>query len=75
MADPRQPHAPDEDTHMADRPPYPGTPRWVKVSGIIALVLVLLFLGLHFAGGGPMRFMQHGPGGQMPSMQHGVQRP
>ena len=53
---------------MADSPPYPdsngdtgvepdrrstnSTPRWVKVFGIIALVLILLFVILHLAGGG-----------------------
>ena len=49
---------------MADQPPYPdtgvgpdeestaGTPRWVKVLGIFAIVLVLLFLILHLAFGG-----------------------
>ena len=41
---------------------YPGTPRWVKVSGIIVLVLVLLVVGMTFAGGGG-----HGPGRHMPS--------
>jgi hypothetical protein len=30
----------------------PSTPRWVKVSGIIAGVLVLAFLVMHVAGGG-----------------------
>ena len=39
---------------------YPGTPRWVKVSGIVALVLIVLVvavlvvttaLGLHTPGG------------------------
>ena len=28
----------------------PSTPRWVKVSGIIAIVLVLLFVILHLTG-------------------------
>lgn len=28
----------------------PSTPRWVKVFGIIALVLVLLFIILHLTG-------------------------
>jgi hypothetical protein len=43
---------------MADSPPYPGTPRWVKVSGIIAIALVLFVLFVLVAGaGGP-----HGPG-------------
>lgn len=29
-----------------------GTPRWVKVFGIIAIVLVLLFVINHLSGGG-----------------------
>ena len=33
-------------------PQYPGTPGWVKVSGIIVLVLVLMFVGAHVAGRG-----------------------
>ena len=40
---------------MADLPPYPGTPRWVKVFGIIALALVLLFVILMLTGHGPGR--------------------
>jgi hypothetical protein len=36
----------------ASTAPYPGTPRWVIVSGIVVLALVLLFVGLHLAGGG-----------------------
>ena len=31
---------------------YPGTPRWVKASGIIVLVLILVFAGVHVASGG-----------------------
>lgn len=47
---------------MADLPPYPGTPRWVKVSGIVVAVLVLLVVILVFTGvGGP-----HGPGRHIP---------
>ncbi len=65
---------------MADPPPYPdsygdtgdgsttGPPRWVKVFGIIALVLVLLVVALLLVSGGPG---SHGPGrhtgGQTPS--------
>lgn len=30
-----------------------STPRWVKVFGIIALVVVLLFVLLHLTGRGP----------------------
>ncbi len=57
-----------EDTHMADPSLYPdansdtdvgtdreltaGTPRWVKVFGIIAIILVLLFVLLHLTGRG-----------------------
>jgi hypothetical protein len=58
----------EQEAQMADTPEtditstgtYPGTPRWVKVSGITALVLVLLVvlvlvvtnaLGLHTPGG------------------------
>lgn len=47
-----------EDTHLADPPPDPdgddtgSTPRWVKVFGVIAAVLVVLFVILHLAGGG-----------------------
>ena len=37
---------------MADSERYPGTPRWVKVFGIFALVLVLLFVVLHLTGRG-----------------------
>lgn len=35
-----------------------GTPRWVKVFGVIAIVLVVLFVILHLAGGG---FGHHTP--------------
>lgn len=35
-----------------------GTPRWVKVSGIVILVLLLLFAVMQFAGIGG----KHGPG-------------
>jgi hypothetical protein len=47
---------------MPDHPPYPITPRWVKVQGIFVLGLVLLVVGMstgliHLEGGG------HGPVG------------
>ena len=45
----------------AGRNSTPGTPLWVKVFGIIALVVVLLFVVLMFAGGG-----RHGPSRHMP---------
>lgn len=40
-----------------ERPP--GMPRWVKVSGIIAIVLILLFIIMHLFGGGGMGPMNH----------------
>jgi hypothetical protein len=64
---------------MADPPPYPdtgddtgSTPRWVKVFGIIALVVVLLFVILMFIRGPGGR---HGPGRHMPSGDTGGQTP
>lgn len=47
---------------MAEPPRYPGTPRWVKVFGIIALVVVLLFFILLFTKGPG----GHGPGRHIP---------
>jgi hypothetical protein len=35
----------------------PGTPRWVKVSGILALIALVVLVVMLVAGGG-----QHGPG-------------
>lgn len=52
---------------MADPPPYPGTPRWVKVFGIIVLVLVLLLVARVLIGGG------HGPGRHAPTGDAGSQ--
>jgi hypothetical protein len=43
---------------MADSPPYPGTPRWVKVSGIVTIVLVVLVVILLHTG----VIGRHGPG-------------
>ena len=56
MADPPAYSETNDDTGVPPgRRPTPGTPRWVKVSGIIALVLVLVFLVLLLTG-------NHGPG-------------
>jgi hypothetical protein len=48
----------------ASSPAYPGTPRWVKLSGLLALVLILLVVimmatGILVAG-------DHGPGRHIP---------
>jgi hypothetical protein len=64
MADP-PPH-PDTDTDTEiDAGQAPGAPRWVKVFGTIALVLVLLFVVLKLTG-------HHGPSRHLPSRDGGV---
>jgi len=47
---------------MVDLPPYPGAPRWVKISGIIAGLLLLLVVILLLGSGG-----EHGPGRHLAS--------
>jgi hypothetical protein len=44
---------------MAEPPnqPAPGTPRWVKVSALVALIVLILFVVALVVGGG-----EHGPG-------------
>ena len=46
----------------------PSTPRWVKVFGIIVIVLILLFVILHLTGNG---FGDHM---HMSIIAHGVQQ-
>jgi hypothetical protein len=48
----------------------PGTPRWVKVFAIIALVIILLLVIMMVAGGGT-----HGPSRHVPSGDAGHQMP
>ena len=64
--------ATEEDTHIADSPTY-STPRWVKMFGIIALVLVLLLGIVMFTGVGG----EHGPGRHIlgPTPTIAVQQP
>ena len=58
MADPpRYPDTRDDTDVGPDRESTTGTPRWVKVFGIIALVVVLLFVIALLTGRGG-----HGPG-------------
>lgn len=45
----------------------PKTPLWVKVFGIIVIVLSLLFVTLHLTGHSPMSHMSH--------TDHGVREP
>jgi hypothetical protein len=72
MADPPAP--PDTGAVPAPGTP-PGTPRWVKVFGIIALVLIVLVVIMFLTGSG------HGPsrhgnlgGGHTPPASH-MQQP
>ena len=65
---------------MADPPPYAGTPRWVKLFGIIAIVLALLVVVVMFIGGGdhgPSRHLLSGDPGEThtPPIEHGMQQP
>jgi hypothetical protein len=53
-----QPNTRDESRLRRDRQSLPGLPRWVKVSAIIAVLLVLAFVAVHLAGGG---FRGHAP--------------
>ena len=53
------PRGPDSKSHGGDdTESTASTPRWVKVFGLIALVLFLLFVILHLTG--------HGLGGHTP---------
>ena len=54
---------------MAEPPSYPGAPRWVKVFGIIVIVLILLVVARVLIGG------EHGPGRHTPSGDAGGQAP
>ena len=55
-----------------DRESPPSIPGWVKVSGIIVIVLILLFVILHLTGNGfgdHMHTMPAGQSGQMLGFQ------
>ncbi len=43
-----------------------ATPRWVKMFGIVVIVLVLLFISLHLVGGGLLGHTMGGHGGYAP---------
>jgi hypothetical protein len=43
---------------VGERPRYPGTPRWVKVLGVVTLILAVTFAVVHLSGGG---FRHHAP--------------
>jgi hypothetical protein len=69
------PSSPERDASV-DRDPTAGAPRWIKVSGIIAIAVILLLLIALLAGG------NHGPdrhrssralGGPLPSLSAATQ--
>ena len=68
-------------THVGpDRGSPPSTPRWVKVFGIIGIVLVLVVVIIMFTGvggkHGPDRHIPSGaPSGHTPPIENGVQQP
>jgi hypothetical protein len=47
---------------MPELPPYPGAPRWVKLSGIAAATVALLVVILIHTGGGPRHSMSSASG-------------
>src|SRR5215216_5919156 len=76
-----------KDMYMAEQLPDPTTsvkgteerppsiPRWLKISGIITIVLILLFVTLHLTGNGMGPGMHTGSSMQMPSTEQDTQRP
>jgi hypothetical protein len=62
------PVAADPDPRYLDASP-PSTPRWVKALGIVLVVLLLAFAGLHLTGNAPT----HMAGAD--GAQHGIQLP
>jgi hypothetical protein len=57
----------DDSREGPDRGSTIGTPRWVKVFGIIFIILVLMFVILHLFG--------RGLGGHTPHIEHGAPQP
>lgn len=53
----------------------PRTPRWVKVSGIVVLVLILVVVALLLFGPDTFGPGQHGPGRHMPGSGGGQSPP
>ena len=54
----------------ADDGAPPSTPRWVKVFAVVAIVLIVLFVGLHLTGN-----TLGGPGSHASPSDHGWQQP
>jgi hypothetical protein len=69
--DPQRPPEPIADRTKADLSTYPGLPRWVKVFGIIVIIVVLLVAIIHITGRrgepGPGRHIRSGSVIETPS--------
>lgn len=80
----------DEETHMAYLPPGasddgggvrptvdrpPGTPRWVKLFGIVAILVVMLIAIMLLAGHGPGRHSGDAGGNVSPGVMEAFARP
>ncbi len=55
----------EENSQKPERETPPKTPRWVKIFGVIGLLLVLLFVILHLTGHSPFMHMHHMNGMKM----------
>jgi hypothetical protein len=63
---------------MHERGPPDHTPRWVKVIGIMAVALLLVFVGLHVVGTSLLGYVLGGHGNHAPpsgATEPGMQRP
>ena len=56
-----------ETSKKSKHPSYPGTPRWVKVSGIIFILSIVAVAVLHLTGNSPF-------GNHMAMIQHWLQQ-
>lgn len=72
MADPPAHEQTSDDTAGAgDHGSPPRTPRWVKVSGVLALVAVVALVVMILTGGGPSRHLPGGGSTQQPQQPGG----
>ena len=70
-----EPSAPEVST-APEAPHPPPRPRWVKIAGIVAAVVILVVIAMALFGGGEHGPSRHlpggdGQGGHTPPAQHG----
>jgi hypothetical protein len=63
------PETPPNSDHNGDTDADTSTPRWVKVVGVIIIVLILLFVILHLTGRSPVDHRSASAGTPNPSGQ------